>query len=330
MKATVVGAGAWGTALANLMATAGNDVRIWAFEPEVTTSINQKHENRLFLEGTRLAPSLTATSDLDEAVTGADFVLFAAPSHVLRRVAKAAAPSIGRDALLVVATKGIEHGSFALMTDVVSEEIAGRAVVGLSGPSFAAEVARNQPTAIVAASKDLTAAQRVQVALSSPVFRVYTHDDVTGVELGGALKNVMAIATGIADGLELGFNTRAAIITRGLAEIARLGAKLGAQPGTFAGLAGVGDLVLTCTGPLSRNRTLGVLLGQGRTLDEALADRATVAEGVPTAKSARALAQSRGVSMPIVETVHGILFEGFAARDAIRSLMVRELKGEQG
>jgi glycerol-3-phosphate dehydrogenase (NAD(P)+) len=162
------------------------------------------------------------------------------------------------------------------------------------------------------------------------VFRVYTHDDVTGVELGGALKNVMAIATGIADGLELGFNTRAAIITRGLAEMARLGTTLGAQPATFAGLAGVGDLVLTCTGPLSRNRSLGVLVGQGKTLTEALADKATVAEGVPTAQSARALAASRGVEMPIVEAVHGILFEGFAARDAIRSLMVRELKGEQG
>jgi glycerol-3-phosphate dehydrogenase (NAD(P)+) len=330
VNATVVGAGAWGTALANLMASAGHRVRLWAYERDVSASINATHENTRFLTGVGLAPSLTATSDLDEALSGSDLVLFATPSDVLRRIAKSARAATEGDATVVVATKGIEHGSFALMTDVVSEEITGRPVVGLSGPSFALEVARGQPTAIVAASTDSAAAQRVQVSLSSPVFRVYTHDDVTGVELGGALKNVMAIATGIADGLELGFNTRAAIITRGLAEISRLGTAMGAQPATFAGLAGVGDLVLTCTGPLSRNRSLGVMIGQGKTLDEALADRATVAEGVPTAKSARALALARGVEMPIVEAVHGILFGGQAARDAIRSLMVRELKGELG
>lgn len=330
MKAAVIGAGAWGTALANLMATAEHDVTLWAHEDEVAASINAAHENSLFLSGVPLAPTLTATSIIGDALRDAELVVFAAPSHVLRRIAKAASTVTRADATIVVATKGIEPVSFALMTDVVSEEVPGRPVVGLSGPSFAVEVARGQPTAIVAASRDAGAAQRVQIALSSPVFRVYTHDDVTGVELGGALKNVMAIATGIADGLELGFNTRAAIITRGLAEIARLGTALGAQTATFAGLAGVGDLVLTCTGPLSRNRSLGVLVGQGKTLDEALADKSTVAEGVPTAKSAHALAAARGVQMPIVEAVHGILFEGFAARDAIRSLMVRELKGEQG
>jgi glycerol-3-phosphate dehydrogenase (NAD(P)+) len=330
VKATVVGAGAWGTALANLMANAGHRVKIWAYEPEVSASINSTHENARFLNGVMLSSALVATSNLDEALDGSELVLFAAPSDALRRVANSARAGTRPDATLVVATKGIEHGSFALMTDVVAEEIPGRPVVGLSGPSFAVEVAKGQPTVIVAASKDAAAAQRVQIALSSPVFRIYTHDDVTGVELGGALKNVMAIATGIADGLELGFNARAALITRGLAEIARLGTTIGAQPSTFAGLAGVGDLVLTCTGPLSRNRSLGVLIGQGKTLDEAMADRATVAEGVPTAKSALALARARGVEMPIVEAVHGILFEGFAARDAIRSLMVRELKGEQG
>jgi glycerol-3-phosphate dehydrogenase (NAD(P)+) len=312
------------------MANAGHRVRLWAHEKEVTASINATHENTLFLSGILLSADLAATSDLGEAIRGSDLVLFAAPSHVLRRIAAAASAETAQGATIVVATKGIEHGSLALMTDVVADAIPGRAVVGLSGPSFAVEVARGQPTAIVAASKDEAAALRVQVALSSPFFRVYTHDDVTGVELGGALKNVMAIATGIADGLDLGFNTRAAIITRGLAEITRLGTTMGAQPATFAGLAGVGDLVLTCTGPLSRNRSLGVLIGQGKTLDEALADRTTVAEGVPTAASALALARARGVEMPIVEAVHGILFEGLAARDAIRSLMVRELKGELG
>lgn len=330
MNATVVGAGAWGTALANLMATAGHRVRLWAHEIEVTAGINAMHENTLFLSGIQLSPRLTATSNLNDAIGGAEFVLFATPSHVLRTIAKAGSGSVDKQATVVVATKGIEHGSFALMTDVVGEVISGRSIVGLSGPSFAAEVARGQPTAIVAASRDAAAAQQVQVALSSPAFRVYTHDDVIGVELGGALKNVMAIATGIADGLELGFNSRAALITRGLAEISRLGTTLGAQPATFAGLAGVGDLVLTCTGPLSRNRSLGVMIGQGKSLEEAMAERATVAEGVPTARSAFALARARGVQMPIVEAVHGILFEGLAARDAIRSLMVRELKGELG
>jgi glycerol-3-phosphate dehydrogenase (NAD(P)+) len=329
VKATVIGAGAWGTALADLLARAGHDVTLWAHEGAVSDGINSTRANERFLQGVVLDPRLRATSDMLRATDGAELVLFATPSHVLRAIARQSLAGIDRAATVAVATKGIEHGTFALMTDVVADEIPGRAVVALSGPSFAAEVAQGQPTAIVAASTDAAAATRVQIACSSPVFRVYTHDDVTGVELGGALKNVMAIAVGIADGLGLGYNTRAALITRGLAEIARLGTALGAQAATFAGLAGVGDLVLTCTGPLSRNRTLGVQIGEGKSLSETLADRATVAEGVPTAQSAHALAKTRGVDMPIVEAVHGILFEGSAARDAIRSLMVRELKGEQ-
>jgi glycerol-3-phosphate dehydrogenase (NAD(P)+) len=303
-------------------------VRIWAYEPDVAESINAEHSNARFLKGFALDPHLRATHDFRAALDGAELVIFAAPSHVLRHVARASAPHVRDDATLVVATKGIEHDSFALMTDVVGEELPGRPVVALSGPSFAVEVIQRQPTAVVAASADAGPAERVQAACSSPEFRVYTHDDVTGVELGGALKNVMAIAVGIADGAGLGYNTRAALITRGLAEITRLGASLGANPATFAGLAGVGDLVLTCTGMLSRNRTLGVEVGKGRSLGDALAGRETVAEGVPTARSALALARAQEVSMPIVAAVNDVLFDGIAAPDAIHTLMTRELKAE--
>jgi glycerol-3-phosphate dehydrogenase (NAD(P)+) len=228
-----------------------------------------------------------------------------------------------------VATKGIEGDTFALMTDVVVEEAAGRSVVAISGPTFAAEVARRQPTAVVAASASMPAAELVQRALSSPEFRVYTNDDVTGVELGGALKNVMAVATGIVEGLGLGNNSRAALITRGLAEITRLGIALGARPATFAGLAGVGDLVLTCTGALSRNRAVGLEIGKGRKLDDVLAGRDSVAEGVLNARSARALAERAGVEMPIVDATARILFEGHHARQAIADLMSRELRAER-
>lgn len=330
MKTAVIGAGAWGTALADLLARGGHEVTMWAHETDVAQSITAEHENRRFLPGIALNARVRASTHPADVISGAELVLYASPSHVLRAVARGGAAHVRPDATLVVATKGIEHESFALMTDVIAAEVPGRAVVGLSGPSFAEEVAQEQPTAVVAASRDAHAAVRVQRAFSTPVFRVYTHDDVTGVELGGALKNVMALAVGMADGLGLGYNSRAALITRGLAEMARLGAALGAQASTFAGLAGVGDLVLTCTGPLSRNRALGVTIGQGRTLVQAMEGRETVAEGVPTAESAHALALTRDIDMPIVAVVHGILFNGQPARDAIRSLMTRELKGEQG
>jgi glycerol-3-phosphate dehydrogenase (NAD(P)+) len=330
MKTAVIGAGAWGTALANLLAQRDHDVIVWAHEADVAHAIASDHTNQRFLPGVALDRRVRATTRPGEAVADAELVLYASPSHVLRAVARSAATHVHADATLVVATKGIEHKTFALMTDVIAAEVAGRAVVALSGPSFAEEVAHGQPTALVAASNDPDAAVLVQRAFSTPAFRVYTHDDVIGVELGGALKNVIALAVGMADGLGLGYNSRAALITRGLAEMARLGAALGAHASTFAGLAGVGDLVLTCTGPLSRNRALGVAIGQGSTLAQAMEGRETVAEGVPTAQSAHALARTRNIEMPIVAAVHGILFDGQPARDAIRSLMTRELKGEQG
>jgi len=241
---------------------------------------------------------------------------------------KAVAPALPRSAPLVVATKGIEKGTLCLMTQIVEQEVSAATVVALSGPSFAAEVVACQPTAVVVASLQDGAAGVAQRALSSPYFRAYTHTDVVGVELGGALKNVMAVATGIAEGLGLGFNARAALITRGLAEMTRLGVALGAEDGTFAGLAGMGDLVLTCTGSLSSNLSVGVEVGKGRQLDEVLRDRETVAEGVLAAQSARELATREGVEMPIVDAVNRVLFEGQSARSAIGALMSRELRAE--
>jgi glycerol-3-phosphate dehydrogenase (NAD(P)+) len=328
-RCAVIGGGAWGTALADLLARNGHAATIWAFEEPVVRSINEHHENEAFLGGVRLHPALRATGELDRAAADADLVLYVAPSHVLRDIAERSASSVARDAIAVVATKGIERGTLALMTEVVAQTLDRRPVVALSGPSFAAEVAAGQPTAVVAASSDALAAVAVQHAFSSAAFRVYTNDDVAGVELGGALKNVIAVATGIAEGVGLGHNPRAALITRGLAEMTRLGVALGASPMTFAGLAGMGDLVLTCTGALSRNRALGVAVGKGASLDQATAGRHTVAEGVVTTSSAHALAIREGVDMPIVAAVHRILFEGQRARDAIAELMTRELRPEQ-
>ena len=329
MRCAVVGAGAWGTALADLLARNGHDVVLWAREPDVAESVNERHENARFLAGHPLSPALRATTALGDAVRNARFITYAAPSHVLRIVARESVTAVLDEATLAVASKGIERESFALMTDVIEAELPGRPVVALSGPSFAAEVAAKQPTAVVAASAHPEGAELTQQLYSGSEFRVYTHDDVPGVELGGALKNVMAVATGIAEGLGLGFNSRAALITRGLAEMTRLGTALGAQPATFAGLAGIGDLVLTCTGALSRNRAVGVEIGKGRSLEEVLAGKETVAEGVVTTQSAFDLAARRGVEMPIVAAAHRILFEGWPAREAIGELMSRELRPEQ-
>ena len=329
MRCAVIGAGAWGTALADLLAGSGHDVKLWALEPDVVEAVNRRHENPIFLPGISLTKSLSATHDHREALHEAAFVIYAAPSQHLRPVVRDGTKHLAPQAVLAVASKGIEQGTLALMSEVVSEEARGHPVVAISGPSFAIEVAARQPTAIVAASLDDGAAQLTQSTLSSGSFRVYTHDDLVGVELGGALKNVMAVATGILEGVGLGNNSRAALITRGLAEMTRLGVALGAQGSTFAGLAGIGDLVLTCTGALSRNRAVGLELGQGRTLDQALAGKPTVAEGVVTTKSAVALAQREGVEMPIATMVHRILFEGQSARSAVPELMARGLRAEQ-
>jgi glycerol-3-phosphate dehydrogenase (NAD(P)+) len=328
-RCVVLGAGAWGTALADLLARNGEQVTIWALESEVVTSINETHENHTFLAGAQLDPTLRATGDLESALAGAGLVCLATPSQNLRGVMRRGASALSGDAILCVASKGIEAGSLALMSEVVGAEAPGRQVVALSGPSFAAEVAACQPTAIVAASDEAGAAESVQEAFSNATFRVYTHDDIIGVELGGSLKNVMAVATGICEGAGFGFNARAALVTRGLAEMTRLGAAIGAKPATFAGLAGIGDLVLTCTGSLSRNRAVGMEVGRGATLDEALAGKQTVAEGVATTRSALALATREGVEMPIVTMVNRVLFDGHPAQRAVADLMSRELRAEQ-
>ena len=327
-RCAVVGAGAWGTALADLLARNGHDVRIWAYEWDVVEAINRSHENRRFLKGSKLDARVRACTDIGESLEGAELATVATPSHVMRSIIHAAKGAFPAGVPIVVASKGIEAESLSLMTDVAVSELAGSTVVALSGPSFASEVVNCQPTAVVVASTNADAARFAQETFSSTYFRAYTHADVTGVEIGGALKNVMAVATGIAEGLGLGFNARAALITRGLAEMIRLGTKLGAEASTLAGLAGLGDLVLTCTGSLSRNRSVGVEVGRGVPLDQVLAERETVAEGIVTTRSARALAKREGVEMPIVDAVYRVLFENHPPRDAIGALMSRELRSE--
>lgn len=315
------------------------EVTLWAYEPEVVEEINRRHRNDLFLPEAPLNPSVRATGDIVDAVRGAELVVSATPSHAVREVMSAAAVGLGSgegdeggevDAAVVVsASKGLEPKSHQRLSVVLASVLpAGTRIACLSGPSFAREVYQRRPTAVTVAATDRVRATRVQEALSTPYFRVYTSDDVIGVELGGALKNVIALAAGVADGLGLGHNSRAALITRGLAEMTRLGVALGARPETFAGLAGLGDLLLTATGSLSRNRSLGVALGQGRTLEEVLAERLSVAEGVNTARAALALADEVGVELPITREVARVLFEGKSPRQAIGDLMDRAPKAE--
>jgi len=325
----VLGAGSWGTTLANLLAGKGESVRLWAYEPEVVEGINRRHENALFLPGIPLAPGLRAYRDAREAVADAAVIVSAAPSHAVRSVVTGIKGGVEEGTLVVSATKGIETDTLALMSNVFDECLPEVRFAALSGPSFALEVCQGQPTLVVAAARDEATARDVQRLFATPRFRVYSHDDVVGVELAGALKNVIAIAAGISEGLGMGHNPRAALITRGLAEITRLGVTLGASPLTFAGLAGMGDLILTTTGSLSRNRALGVALAEGQTLEDYRAAHRSVAEGANTSKAGAALGQRMGVELPIIEKVCEVLFGGKSARDGVTELMSRELKSEQ-
>ncbi len=325
----VLGAGSWGTTLANLLAAKGNTVRIWAYESEVVEAINQHHENPVFLAGVPLSPALRAFGDAREAVAGAPVIVSAAPSHAVRSVIRQLEGRIEAETLVVSATKGIETDSLALMSAVIEEYLSGIRFAALSGPSFALEVCQGQPTLVVAAAHRESTALDAQRIFATPRFRVYSHNDVTGVELAGALKNVIAIAAGILEGLGMGHNPRAALITRGLAEITRLGVAMGANPLTFAGLAGMGDLILTATGDLSRNRALGVALGQGRSLAEYQGTHRSVAEGANTSRAAAEMGRRKGVELPIIQQVCDVLFSGKPARDGIDELMARELKSEQ-
>ena len=330
-RIAVVGAGSWGTALANLLAKKDYDVTVWSYEPDVADAIERTHENPRYMKGLPLAPTLRATTDLAAAVTGASVVLSVSPSQHVRRTLEPVVGNIAPDALVVSASKGIETATLKTMaevfTDIMPAGLAARACF-LSGPSFALEVAREQPTAVAVASAETDAAEAAQALFQTDYFRVYTNPDVRGVELGGALKNVIALGAGMVNGLGFGHSTMAALITRGLAEITRLGQALGASPRTFAGLAGMGDLILTCTGDLSRNRSVGVALGQGKSLQEVLAGMTMVAEGVETTRAAYALARRSEVPMPIVEEVHAVLFEDRPARVAVETLMLRRPRAE--
>jgi glycerol-3-phosphate dehydrogenase (NAD(P)+) len=326
MRTTVLGGGAWGTALAAHCARAGLSVRTWIREPEVAAAVNERRENPAYLPGVELPAGLRATTRLDEALADAETVLVVVPSEYCRGIYREAARLAPPGAALVSATKGIEIDTLARMSEVAAAEAPGRPIAVLSGPSFAVEVARALPTAVVVASDDHAVAERVQRALSTRTFRAYSSEDVVGVELAGALKNVIAIAAGIIDGLGYGHNTEAALVTRGLAEITRLAVALGARPDTLAGLAGLGDLVLTCTGTLSRNRTVGQRLGQGQTLAEAGAGLHP--EGVRTTLAACALAARQGIEMPIARQMKAVLHEGKPPREALDELMLRSLKRE--
>ncbi len=329
MRVAVVGAGSWGTTLANLLAGSGHRVSVWAREPEVVESITKDHVNTLFLPDAPLSPTITAHGDIRAAVEDAELIVVAAPSEAVRSVGETICQAVnGTKPLTVSVAKGLEPGSCKTMTSVLSEVLPECPVVALSGPSFAREVYEQQPTAVVAAAQSREWAETVQRAFATSRFRVYTSEDTLGVQLGGALKNVIALAAGILDGLGLGHNPRAALITRGLAEITRLGLKLGAQATTFAGLAGMGDLILTATGGLSRNRSLGVELGRGRKLTDIMAERRSVAEGINTARVAGELAERTNVELPIAAEVSSVLFDGKEPRKAIGDLMERALKPE--
>lgn len=331
IKIGVVGAGSWGTALANLLGTKGFKLDLWVFEEDVKEQIEKGSENKVFLPGVTLSSNLRPSNDLASVVSHRDLVLIVVPSHVMRETALQMADHLSKDTTVVSASKGIENKTHLTMSGVLKQtlpNIPESRFAVLSGPSFAKDVAHQLPTAVTVASKDKDVAVFVQRVFATPFFRVYTNNDMIGVELGGSVKNVIAIAAGIIDGLGLGLNTRAALITRGLAEIRRLGLTLGANPRTFTGLAGVGDLILTCTGDLSRNHTVGRKIGQGRRLKEILSEMRMVAEGVKTAKSVYNLSRKLGVEMPICHEIYRILYEDLPPKDAVYRLMTRDLRHE--
>lgn len=331
VKIGVVGAGSWGTALADLLGLKGFKLDLWVFEDEVKEQIEAYRENKVFLPGFSLSPNISPSNDITQVVSKKDLVLIVVPSHVMRKTAQKVSDHISPGTIVVSASKGIENKTHLTMSGVLKEtlpEIDENFFAVLSGPSFAREVASKFPTVIAVASKDQKVAGYIQHIFVTPYFRVYTNNDMIGLELGGAVKNVIAIAAGIMDGLGLGLNTRAALITRGLTEIRRLGLRLGADPRTFAGIGGVGDLVLTCTGDISRNHTVGKKIGAGMKLKEILSEMQMVAEGVKTAKSVYNLSCRLGIDMPISHEVYHILYDDISPKEAVHRLMTRDLKHE--
>ncbi len=327
----IIGAGSWGTALALTLAKLGHAATIWAFEKEVADEIHLRRENSLFLPGFLIPDGVVATNDLGEALCGAEIVVLAMPSHVCRRMYERMLPHLGAQMLFVSATKGLDTERLMRMSEIFREVVGDRFLArfaALSGPSFAREVAAGSPTALVVASEDREAAQLIQNEFSASTLRLYSSTDVAGVELGGAVKNVVAIAAGVVEGLGLGHNPTAALITRGLAEMIRLSCACGARRETLAGLAGLGDLVLTCTGELSRNRQVGVELARGRTRQDIVGSMRMVAEGINTTQAVVALAAQHGIEMPITQQVDRLLNGQTSPHDAIQALMERTLKDE--
>jgi glycerol-3-phosphate dehydrogenase (NAD(P)+) len=331
MKLGVIGAGSWGTALANLLAGKGFAVDQWVYEAEVLARMREEKENQRFLPGVTLSANLHPSGDLEAVAADKDLVLVVTPSHVTRQTIERCGEAIGPSTVVVSASKGIENRTSLTMSGVLAEVIPGLSkerLAVLTGPSFAKEVAIKMATAVTVASSSPGTAALVQQVFATPYFRVYTIDDVIGAELGAAVKNVIAIAAGVIDGLGLGLNTRAALITRGLVEIRRLGLAMGAQPRTFTGLAGAGDLILTCTGDLSRNHTIGKQIGEGKKLKDLLAEMHMVAEGVKTARSVYNLSRKMGVEMPISHAIYHVLYEDLDPEEALHRLMTRDLKQE--
>ncbi len=329
LKAAVIGAGSWGTALASVLAKNDNAVTIWSRGQEVADSINKHNENKVYLPGIKLDPGIRSVTDMAEALSDAEFVVAVVPSHAMHETAEAAAPHLESDAVVVSASKGIEDHSFKTMFHVLADVLGNPSRIGVvSGPSFAAEVAAGVPTVVVAAATEHDVAARIQHEFATDRLRVYSSTDITGVEIGGVVKNVMAIATGASDGLKFGHNARAATITRGLAEITRLAVALGARQETLYGLSGLGDLVLTCTGDLSRNRQLGLRLGRGEDIENILAGMRMVAEGVRNTKVVKELADRNGVEMPIVNATYKVLYEGLPPEQVLGELFGRPLKPE--
>ena len=330
-KIAVVGAGSWGTAIADLLACKGFQVELWAFEKDVKNQIEATHENKLFLPEHTLSANLSSSNDLTGVVSHKDLIVIVVPSHVMRAVTQKMSGHLSTDTIVASASKGIEQKTHLTMSGVIKEtlpEIKEDRLAVISGPSFAKEVAQKMPTSVTVACKNAPTASLIQHVFATAYFRVYTSDDIIGVELGGSAKNVVAIAAGMLDGLGLGLNTRAALMTRGMTEIRRLGLQLGANPRTFTGLAGFGDLVLTCTGNLSRNYTVGIQLGRGKKLQEILDEMHMVAEGVKNAKSIYNLSRKLGVEMPICHEIYRILYEELAPKEAVYHLMTRTLRQE--
>ncbi len=324
---SVIGAGSWGTTLACLLTEKGYDVSLWAYEKEIVDEINGSRVNSIYLSDVILPVNLKATNNIGDAVKQARYVLNVVPTQFTRSIFKEAEKYISKDAVIISASKGIEQGTL-LTVSAILKNITGRKIAVLSGPSFAKEVLKKLPTAVTLATENADFSLQLQEIFNTHYFRVYTHTDVLGVELGGALKNVIAIASGISDGLGLGHNARAALITRGLAEIIRLGERMGADKRTFSGLSGLGDLVLTCTGHLSRNYSVGVSLGKGMKLKDILSSTKSVAEGVATALSAFELSRKYGVEMPVVKQVHEVIYKDKNPAEAVTMLMNRALKAE--